>query len=484
MRGHETFWKPSAMPRTSRLTAVSLLCMALAGLALGGSARAADPAPVRLRVVGMSDLKSKTSPCGCSTPKGGFARMATYLDSLRLGRDPVVFVDGGGSFPDVVGRPDLPPFVMRSLVAMGVDAVGVGPRDLQFGLAYLLTEARRSGAPWTCANLVERATGKPVLPPSRIVERGGVKVGLFALIGDRLDLGPARDSLQVLDPENTAQRIVADLRGRGAQVIVMLGYLGRVGTEDIAAAVPGIDIGIVGYEAPYFPNGRPVGDGVLCYAGEQGQHLGVAEVELDANGRVTARTAEVRTLGPDVRTQPAMAEQVRAFEDTYNERMRLEQRRMQALADADPDQDPVDHYVGGEVCARCHAPEAAQWRTTAHSVAWETLVRERKDATPECIPCHSVGYGEAGGFRDAMRTPHLVNVQCENCHGMGTLHDRQGAERTPVGEATCKRCHNAERDPAFDYAARIQEVVHSNTSGVSLRNIEARRRGGAYGVGH
>ena len=216
--GPETFWKPSAMPRTARPTvAYLLLCLALVGLSAGGSARAADPAPVRLRVVGMSDLKGKTSPCGCSTPKGGFARMATFLDSLRLGRDPVVFVDGGGSFPDVVGRPDLPPFVMRSLVSMGVDAVGVGPRDLQFGLAYLLAEARRSGAPWTCANLVERTSGKPVLPSSRIVERAGVKVGLFALIGDRLDLGPARDSLQVLDPENTAQRIVADLRGRGAQ---------------------------------------------------------------------------------------------------------------------------------------------------------------------------------------------------------------------------------------------------------------------------
>ncbi len=241
---------------------------------------------------------------------------------------------------------------------------------------------------------------------------------------------------------------------------------------------------IVGHDAPLYPRGRDAGDAVLSYAGDQGQHLGLLSVVLGDDRRVRERSTEAITMGPEVRNQGDMLGRVKAFEDAYNERMRLEQRRMQALADADPDQDPVDHFVGGEVCARCHAAEASQWATTGHSVAWETLVRERKDSTPECIPCHSVGYRQPGGFRDALRTPHLVNVQCENCHGMGTLHDRQGEARTPVGEATCRGCHNAERHPGFDYAASIGQVVHSNTSGISLRTIQERRRKGDYGAGH
>jgi hypothetical protein len=470
--------------RPARPILLLTLCLlaAIVGV-VGHAARAAGPPAGPLRVVGLADLKGKTSPCGCSTPKGGLARIASFLDSLRATPGPVLVVDAGGSFPDVAGRPDLPPFVYGSFARLGVDAVGVAPRDLQFGVAFLLAEARRAGTPLVCANLVLRANGRLVTPPSLLLERGGVRIGVFALVGDRFDLGPARDSLQVLDPENTAQRMVADLRGRGAERVVLLAQLGRVGAEDVASAVPGLDAVIVGHDAPLYPRGREAGDALLSYAGDQGQHLGLlrfGSTEQDSS----ARAAEVITMGPEVRNQAAMLEAVRRFEDDYNDRMRVEQRRMQALADADPDQDPVDHFVGGDVCARCHAAEAAQWATTGHSVAWETLVRERKDSTPECIPCHSVGYRQPGGFRDAARTPHLVNVQCENCHGMGTLHDRQGEARTPVGEETCRGCHNAERHPGFDYARSIVQIVHSNSSGESLRAIQERRRKGDYDAGH
>lgn len=467
----------------------SLLMLSLGALTLlvgvrGHVARAAGSAAGPLRIVGFADLKGKTSPCGCSTPKGGLARMAAFLDSLRATPGPVLVVDAGGSYPDVPGRPDLPPFLLASESRMGVDAVGVAPRDLQFGVGYLLAEARRARMPLLCSNLMLRATGRPLGATSLLIERDGVRVGVFALLGDRFDLGPARDSLQVLDPENTAQRMVAELKARGAQLVVLLAQLGRVGAEDVATAVPGIDAVIVGHDAPLYPRGREAGDALLSYAGDQGQHLGLLRLVLADDRRVAERDAESITMGPEVRNQADMLERVKSFEDAYNDRMRTEQRRMQALADADPDQDPVDHYVGGEVCARCHDEEARQWATTGHSVAWETLVRERKDSTPECIPCHAVGYRQPGGFRDAVRTPHLVNVQCENCHGMGTLHDRQGEARTPVGEATCRGCHNAERHPAFDYGRSIEQIVHSNSSGISLRTIQERRRKGDYGAGH
>lgn len=474
------------MPRRSphpRSLAVLLALTAVVGV-IGHGARAAGPPTGPVRVVGVADLKGKTSPCGCSTPKGGLARIASFLDSLRATPGPVLFVDAGGAFPDVAGRTDLPPFVYDSWARLGVDAVGVAPRDLQFGPAFLIAEARRARLPLVCSNLVLRSSDQPLAATSLLIERAGVRIGVFALIGDRFDLGIAKDSLRVLDPENTAQRVVAELRGRGAQLIVMLAQLGRVGAEDVATAVPGIDAVVVGHDAPLYPRGREAGDALLSYAGDQGQHLGLIRFILTEEGRVSERAAEAITMGPEVRTQVGMLDQVQRFEDGYNDRMRLEQRRMQALADADPDQDPVDHFVGGDVCARCHAAEAAQWATTGHSVAWETLVRERKDATPECIPCHSVGYRQPGGFRDAVRTPRLVNVQCENCHGMGTMHDRQGEDRTPVGEATCRTCHNAERHPGFDYARSIVQVVHSNTSGESLRSILERRRKGDYGTGH
>jgi hypothetical protein len=303
-------------------------------------------------------------------------------------------------------------------------------------------------------------------------------VGVFALIGDRMDLGPAHDSLAALDPENAATREVAALRGRGAQVIVMLAQLGRVGGEDVAGAVPGIDVLVLGHDIPVLEHGRRIGGAIGSYAGDQGQQVGVVTLALGRDGHATDGTADVRTLGPAVHEQPGVLAAVKSFEDAYNERMRAEQRRVQALAAADPDTDPVDHFVGGAVCARCHSAESEQWKTTAHSLAWETLVREHKDATPECIPCHSVGFREPGGFQDAMHTPDRVNVQCENCHGMGTTHSETWLARSEVGERTCRGCHNQERDPEFDFAAKLPLMLHGNTSGESIHIIKARREKG------
>src|SRR5204862_1686607 len=129
-------------------------------IALGGSgpARAAGTVPDTLVVVATADLEGKTSPCGCHIPKGGFARIATYLDSTRAARRATLYLDAGGSFPDQDGRTDLAEFMYRSLVQLGPGAIGVGPRDLRHGVAFLRDLVRRTGAPVTCANLADKRT--------------------------------------------------------------------------------------------------------------------------------------------------------------------------------------------------------------------------------------------------------------------------------------------------------------------------------------
>ena len=464
----------------------TILLLALPLLLFGGSqtSGAAPPVggrlPAELLVLGTTDLKGRTSPCGCHTPKGGFARSAWVLDSLRAEGAAYLYVDAGGAFPDQDGRTDLAEFMYRSLRSQEPAAVGVGPRDLRHGVQFLRGLARETGLPVLCANLEDRASGRALFPGTRVVTVRGVKVGLFALLGERWDLGPARDSVRVTDPENAAHEAVAALRAQGAQVIVLLSQLGKVGGEDLAAAVPGIHVVLLGHDVPILERGRRVGGAMLSYAGELGQHLGLVRVALDATGTPNGGDVEVRALGPDVREQPAMLARVKAFEDAFNERMRQEMLAMRGTDDQDAD--PVDHFVGEAVCGRCHEPEAAQWRTTAHALAWETLVREKKDATPECITCHVVGFREPGGFRTAGLTPGLMNVQCENCHGMGTQH-REGwlQQLSPL---TCQNCHRDEHDPEFDYEKKLALVTHSNFSGESVRVVKARRDRTRSGSGH
>jgi len=70
-----------------------------------------------------------------------------------------------------------------------------------------------------------------------------------------------------------------------------------------------------------------------------------------------------------------------------------------------------------------------------------------------------VGYGQPGGFANKTATPDLVNVQCENCHGMGTKHPDKDAS-VVVGPDVCLTCHTHEQNPDFDYDKALTHIVH------------------------
>jgi hypothetical protein len=142
-------------------------------------------------------------------------------------------------------------------------------------------------------------------------------------------------------------------------------------------------------------------------------------------------------------------------------------------------------YVGAVACKGCHAPAFAFWekqrvsipakdkagnditRVSGHAVAWDTLVHDAKDTDRTCVGCHSVGFSEPGG---ACKTSDIVKrglqgVQCESCHGAGSLH--AGAPKKDnitraTSEATCRACHKVPHIPtteSFVFADRVKLVT-------------------------
>ena len=91
---------------------------------------------------------------------------------------------------------------------------------------------------------------------------------------------------------------------------------------------------------------------------------------------------------------------------------------------------------------------------------------QKKDATPECVVCHVVGYKKPGGFQSGADAARLANVQCESCHGMGTQHDATLAKAAVVPEATCRGCHDATTSPTFDFALYRPHVQHQPVPGL------------------
>jgi 2',3'-cyclic-nucleotide 2'-phosphodiesterase (5'-nucleotidase family) len=156
---------------------------------------------------------------------------------------------------------------MDGMVLLGTDAAGAGEKELKYGYAFLKANIERSGLPVVCSNLFLKKTGKPALTPYLIKKVGNVKVGIFSLMSDKVAYGPSQDSLRVEEPAAAAKRVVAEMRKKGATITVLLSQLGKVDSEDLVAAVPGIDCLIVGHASSLLMKGRMIKNTVACYGG-------------------------------------------------------------------------------------------------------------------------------------------------------------------------------------------------------------------------
>ena len=132
-------------------------------------------------------------------------------------------------------------------------------------------------------------------------------------------------------------------------------------------------------------------------------------------------------------------------------------------------------YSGEELCSVCHEQPHATWSLTKHAYAFETLVEHGEDRNPECLPCHTVGYGLPGGFDPKLRQAHLGGVQCENCHGRGGPH--QSPDFAKAGfEPVCLGCHNQEHSLHFVFAERLPLISHAANAQLDSLSLEERRK--------
>jgi len=119
----------------------------------------------------------------------------------------------------------------------------------------------------------------------------------------------------------------------------------------------------------------------------------------------------------------------------------------------------VNPYVGNDAktCAMCHKAQVAAWQAWPMSKAWDALSADEQKKE-ECVKCHVTGYGEPGGWVSMEKTPALVGIQCEACHGPAGNHmqaplaDVEKKKATVVlkpDEPSCLRCHVAAGNPNF-----------------------------------
>ena len=188
------------------------------------------------------------------------------------------------------------------------------------------------------------------------------------------------------------------------------------------------------------------------------QALGALQELSNAHGHSLAVSRIV--LLPEIPEDPT----VRRLIDEFGA-ARLE--AMQQTLDAEPV--PKDgRYAGKDACIACHSAETAHWGRTPHAAAWRTLADRGETGNPDCLQCHTTGFGRPGGFADPSAGRALLNVQCEACHGPMGLHvDQAEGGRSvrpdaglPVRQATCVGCHDPANSPRFDASSYYPVVAH------------------------
>ena len=184
---------------------------------------------------------------------GGLARRATQIDRARAASDAALVLDAGDAFLPAPGPAGVAPpspseverrarLVARAYGRIGTTAVTPGERDLAVGLPLLRRLAAEARVPLISANLRDRA-GQRLFPPDRLVEAGGLRIGIFGITAPptRADEASFRAAgIEVDDPVTAAREEVAALSGRGATTIVALVHVGTPAeTRGLIAAVPG-----------------------------------------------------------------------------------------------------------------------------------------------------------------------------------------------------------------------------------------------------
>ena len=159
--------------------------------------------------------------------------------------------------------------------AAGYDVATIGNHEFDYGYAQLAENMKAAKFQVLCADVLG-ADGKTIFDANTIIEKGGVKIGFFGLetpeaqtkanpkLIQGLKFLAGADGKELYD---CAAAQVADLKAKGADLVVCLAHLGTDGSSepytsyDLAKNVKGIDFIIDGHSHSVItsgPNGEAI----------------------------------------------------------------------------------------------------------------------------------------------------------------------------------------------------------------------------------
>jgi hypothetical protein len=432
------------------------------------------------------------------------SRRTTVVKQIRASGVDFLLIDGGNAlFGGLSGKleSDLiahqyvekAKVIIASYNAMGYHAMGVGDGEIGIGLERIKALEKLMKFPLLCANLVDAKTDKPIFTPSTIVTVGSIKVGLFGTIMNTLNprhLERVLPGVKLIDNVEAGKKCAAELRPQ-VDFVIGLCHANDDENRKLLAASPDIDIVLdpscfSGNHTMWVSEDKYLtwvdGKAMLRCDG-QGSRLGRFDIAIGERRKpfvpwaafqeASEKQEKGGTLSDDEkqvllngRTQhlggidvipifPHFAEapEIKAMVDQFRSSTRF------AEVKAEEEQKKAkERYLTVESCRKCHEENYRKWRETMHGKAYATLAKTGDEFRYDCLPCHTLGYGET--FIDAHQVGPYKDVQCENCHGTNPLHADDPKKHTwkKIEAGNCLVCHNPEHlGEPFDFPTKVHK---------------------------
>jgi 2',3'-cyclic-nucleotide 2'-phosphodiesterase (5'-nucleotidase family) len=275
---------------------------------------------------GLEGLKDRSNIGGIARRAALARRIRTELESAGARVwliDAGDFSDGTPFSTEYRGEADV-----AAMNAAGYDFATIGNHEFNYPLAQTTKLIGLAKYPILCANAVVTATGKLLAEESRVELVGSVRVGLFGLVTREAATYPAaKEGVTILDEIETARKVVASLRAR-SDVVVLISHSGEQVDNQLAAAVPGIDVIVGGHSHSRLPSGDfvwrsddlkvdEVNGTVIVQAHQWGGELGRLDLLFAKDGsdawHVDRYRARLLPITSDLPADPAVEDVVDRF---------------------------------------------------------------------------------------------------------------------------------------------------------------------------
>jgi len=469
-------------------------------------------------------------PCGCSRPQvGGLERRYNFVQTLKSNGWNLTAVDLGDlsqkngpvSLPNEQGLIKYR-YAMQAQKKIGYSAVAFGEYETALPLFNALAEySLNDPQPRVlAANLAEKEKEFPdqVANWQKVeVPNSTIKLGVTAVVGPSVSEKIKDPRVKFTSSKDALDSVLKEMDKENIQLKMLLyqGVLNRAAkgqpsTEAMRAtqSYPEFPI-VVCLSEEDEPSSNPItvdhpgkGQSLIIRMGTKGKYVGVLGVykTADKNQPFRFRYTIVQ-MSEDFMTPESMKKghPILDLMEAYGRELKNDNylgKIVQArhpVQVAMPDTNPV--FVGSEKCKKCHEHAYEVWKNTPHSHAYQTLVDAKEPSQrqfdPECIICHTVGFGYQSGFVTIDKTPVLKDVGCESCHGPCSEHAKTPNDekwykhinpwKAPVEESPkdkesrlgkidqfCQRCHDIDNDVTWTnkgFERKWPKIAHPTPGG-------------------